>query len=233
MSETAIPARTRASPPLANWRSRHWLWVFLVVYGLWVWLPWVAPLFMRLGWLVPGKALYLVYSLFCHQLPERSFFLFGPKLMYPLGQIQAAWQTTDNPFILRRFIGNTDMGWKVAWSDRMVSFYGGIWFAVILWILLRRRLKPMPWWGLLLFLLPIAADGGTHMVSDLAGIGQGFRDTNAWLAVLTGHALPASFYGGDGLGSFNSTVRLITGLPAAVGIVWFGFPYLEEAFGNH
>jgi len=82
---------------------------------------------MQIGWSGAGKAVYFVYSFFCHQLPERSFFLFGQKTMYSLTEIQAAWQDTINPLILRKFIGNADMGWKVAWSDRMISFYTSIW----------------------------------------------------------------------------------------------------------
>jgi hypothetical protein len=71
-------------------------------------------------------------------------------------------------------------------------------------------------------------DGGTHAVSDFAGIGQGFRDTNAWLAVLTNNVLPATFYVGDALGSFNSIMRFITGLLAGLGIAWLTFPYIFQ-----
>jgi len=226
MSIGAIPVKTQTSPSLADWLSRHWL------AGLWVWLPFLAPVFMHVGWSGAGKAVYLVYSLFCHQLPERSFFLFGHKTMYSLAAIQAVWQNTDNPFLLRKFIGSAAMGWKVAWSDRMVSFYGGIWLIALLWAPFGRKVKALPWWGLVLLLMPLALDGGSHMVSDLAGIGQGFRYSNLWLAALTNHGLPALFYAGDALGSFNSWMRLITGLLAALGIVWFGFPYLEQAFGK-
>ena len=65
-------------------------------------------------------------------------------------------------------------------------------------------------------------------MSDLAGIGQGFRDTNAWLAALTGNAFAPGFYTGDALGSFNSWMRLLTGVLFGLGIVWYGFPYIEE-----
>src|SRR5512144_1184233 len=104
MSTATIPASSQRSPSLADWLSRHWLEVFLVLYGVWVWLPFLAPVFMHLGWSGAGRAVYLVYSLFCHQLPERSFFLFGQKAMYSLANIQAAWQPTADPFLLRKFI---------------------------------------------------------------------------------------------------------------------------------
>lgn len=66
------------------------------------------------------------------------------------------------------------------------------------------------------------------MVSDVAGLGQGFRDSNAWLAALTGQALPSWFYAGDALGSFNSWMRLLTGLLFGVACVWLAYPYLEQ-----
>ncbi len=212
--------------------TSHWFEFFVIVYGLWVWLPWLAPIFMHIGWDGAGRVIYFIYSYFCHQLPERSFFFFGSKTMYSLPVIQSAWQNTFNPLILRQFIGNSQMGWKLAWSDRMVSFYTSIWLSALVWLPLRRRIKPLPWWGFALFLLPIALDGGTHMISDFAGIGQGFRYTNQWLAILTNNSLPATFYAGDALGSFNSLMRLITGLLAGIGIVWFAFPYMEESFGK-
>jgi hypothetical protein len=61
------------------------------------------------------------------------------------------------------------------------------------------------------------------MVSDFAGIGEGFRDSNIWLATLTHHAYPATFYAGDALGSFNSWMRWFSGILFGAGIVWFGF----------
>lgn len=219
------------APKITNafqWISAHWFAVFLTIYGLWVFVPFLAPVFMQLGWTGAGRAVYFIYSFFCHQLPERSFFWFGEKTMYSLSEIQSAWQNTANPMILRQFIGNESMGWKVAWSDRMISFYTSVWLFALLWYPLRRKIKSITWWGFILILLPIAVDGGTHAVSDFAGIGQGFRDTNAWLAVLTNNVLPATFYAGDALGSFNSLMRFITGFLAGLGIVWLAFPYVFQ-----
>jgi uncharacterized membrane protein len=211
----------------ANWLARNWFLIFIVSYGLWVWAPFLAPLFMHLGWNGPANATYLVYSFFCHQLPERSYFLFGSQMTYSLKDIQSAWIDTVNPLLLRKFTGTAAMGWKVALSDSMISFYGGIWIFALIWYPLRYRMRSLPWWGLIFFLLPIALDGGTHFLSDLAGIGQGFRYTNLWLADLTHSAFPLNFYLGDALGSFNSRMRIITGLLAGLGLVWFAFPYLD------
>lgn len=213
-----------ASRSSDNWLADHWLQIFIIVYGAWVFIPFLAPLFMKIGWTGVGKTIYFIYSFFCHQLPERSFFLFGQKAMYSLSEIQAAWQPTVNPMILRQFTGNAIMGWKIAWSDRMISFYTSIWLFAVLWFPLRHRLKPLSGWTLALCLLPIVVDGGTHAISDFAGIGQGFRDTNEWLILLTNNIFPASFYAGDALGSFNSLMRFISGLLAGFAIGWLVFP---------
>ena len=212
-----------------NHSRLRWIILFGLVFGLYVGLPFLAPVFMHIGWKGAGNAIYFIYSFFCHQLPERSFFLFGSKFTYSLPEIQAAWQDTTNLVILRKFIGNPEMGWKVAWSDRMVSMFVSLWiFSLLCWPL-RRRLPKLPVLGLILLLIPMALDGTTHFLSDLAGIGQGFRDTNLWLAALTHNTFHPEFYAGDVWGSFNSLVRLLTGLLFGFGVAWFAFPYLNEA----
>lgn len=213
-----------------EWLGVNWIKLFLWVYGFWVILPFFAPILMQIGWTGSGKVLYNFYSFFCHQLPQRSLFLFGQKTMYSLVEIQTAWQNTFDSLVLRKFIGNPEFGWKIAWSDRMISFYGGLWIFGLLWLPLRKRIKQISWWGFILLLAPIVVDGTTHLVSDFAGIGQGFRDTNMWLVNLTNNVFPAWFYAGDALGSFNSWVRWITGLLAGLGLVWFTFPSIDSIF---
>jgi uncharacterized membrane protein len=213
------------------WLSRHWLLPISFLIGVYAGLPWLAPIFMEMGWISAGNAIYLLYATQCHQLPQRSFFLFGNQAMYSLTEVQTAWQNTNDPSILRQFMGDPAMGWKVAWSDRMVFMYTTLLLWGVLFWLLRKRLKPLPWWGLVLLLLPMAIDGSSHLVSDFtAGIGLGFRDSNAWLATLTNDTFSATFYAGDALGSFNSSMRLITGLLFSLGIVWVLYPRLHRGF---
>ena len=209
-----------------------WIVFFGIVFGIYTALPFLAPLFMHLGWKPVGNAIYFIYSFLCHQLPERSFFLFGQKLTYSLPDIQAAWQITIHPMVLRQFIGNPQMGWKVAWSDRMVSMFTAILIFGLSWWPLRRRLKPLPLWGLVLLVLPMVMDGTTHFISDLAGIGNGFRDTNFWLVNMTHNSFPSTFYAGDAWGSFNSIMRLLSGILFGLGVVWFGFPYLNASIND-
>jgi uncharacterized membrane protein len=212
--------------------ARHWLLFVNLPIALWVGLPWLAPVFMHWGWNGAGSVIYFMYSFQCHQLPERSFFLFGRQTMYSLTEIQNAWQHTNDMFILRQFIGNSEMGWKVAWSDRMVSMYTSILFAGLLYGLVRKRWKPLSFWTFALLLLPMAIDGGTHALSDLAGLEQGFRENNVWLQVLTHHVFSTAFYQGNAFGSFNSWMRLITGVLLGSAVVGFAFPYLNDSFAD-
>jgi len=226
---TTVKHNQKSTQSIFQWMGSHWFGIFLIIYGSWVFLPYFAPVFMHFGWTGAGKTIYFIYSFFCHQLPERSFFWFGEKTMYSLSEIQRAWQNTVNPMVLRQFVGNETMGWKIAWSDRMISFYTSVWFFAVLWYPYRRKIKSLSWWGFVFLLLPIALDGGTHMLSDFTGIGQGFRYTNQWLAVLTNNVYPATFYAGDALGSFNSIMRFITGLIAGLAITWLAFPYMYQS----
>lgn len=211
--------------------QHNWIVWFGVVYGLFIALPFLAPVFMNVGWKTAGDGLYFFYSFLCHQLPERSYFLFGTKFTYSLPEIQSAWQNNiSDPMMLRMFVGNPQMGWKVAWSDRMVSMYSSIWVFGLLWYPLRRHLPRLPFWGLVLFLLPMALDGTSHLISDFAGIDQGFREANLWLVLLTHNALPSTFYIGNAWGSFNSIMRLLTGISFGIGLVWFTFPYVDDTF---
>ncbi len=165
-------------------------------------------------------------------MPQRSWFLFGEQFTYRMDDILLAMNGSTErviPITMRSFIGTPEMGWKVAWSDRMVSFYGG-WFLVgLVYAALRGRWKGLDWKLALLLMLPLAIDGGTHMISDLGGLREGFRETNAWLAALTNNAFPPEFYAGDQWGSFNSIMRLITGILGAIGLIGFAFPYIDRA----
>jgi len=209
--------------------SRHWLAWINLLWGTLIGLPWLAPMMMYAGAPRWARAIYAFYGLLCHQLANRSFFLFGPQWMYSYNSLLPYAANANTPMGLKAFIGNPDLGYKVAWSDRMVSFYGGIFLGGIVFATMRRWIKSPRWVIALLLIAPIVLDGGTHMISDLGGVARGFRYDNAWLAYLTGNAFPVSFYAGNALGSFNSWMRLITGLLAGLAITWTVYPLLNDA----
>lgn len=213
--------------------TQHWLILFLVVYGVFNLLPFLAPVFMHWGWTAAAKGVYVGYSFLCHQMAQRSFFFFGQKVMYPANELplQLTGNTGRDMLLLREFRGNEITGWKVAWSDRMVYLYGSAWLAGAAYLILSRfwRIKPISWWLFGLLILPMILDGSTHMISDSAsGLFAGFRYHNEWLAVLTAHAFPTRFYVGDALGSFNSWMRLFSGILFGCGTVGFAFPYVDR-----
>lgn len=216
----------------ANWIVRHWLLVALSLLAFWNLLPWLAPVFMQLGWTLPAKGIYTMYMAFCHQMPQRSWFLFGPQLTYTYDEILMAWKGSTDPVLplsMRAFIGNPEMGWKLAWSDRMISFYGGWVLVGALYATLRPRWRGFGLKLAIILMFPMLVDGITHMLSDLGGLRIGFRETNAWLAALTNNAFAPEFYAGDQWGSFNSIMRLVTGQLAALGLIGWAFPYIDRS----
>jgi uncharacterized membrane protein len=212
--------------------TRHWLVLvnsaWAVVFGL----PWLAPLLMKMGATWAGRVIYIAYGVLCHQFADRSFFLFGPQSSYVASELLPLAPMGDPRLALRAFRGTPALGYKVAWSDRMVAIYGGILVGGLLYALGRRWMRsPKLSWPALL-LVPMLIDGTTHVLSDFAGLTTGFRYTNAWLATLTDHRLSAAFYAGNALGSFNSWARLITGSLAGLAIAWALYPALETVFAG-
>lgn len=226
VSGSASPLLVR-TPALASAirRRRVGYAVLMIALGLYAGLPWLAPVFMELGWESLGRIVYLVYSTQCHQLANRSYFLFGPEWMVSPDALAAAG-AEPSMLGLRAFLGSPAIGWKVAWSDRMVSMYTSAFLFVLVSPLTSRFRRPLSLGGFFLMILPLAVDGTTHFLSDLEGFGLGFRDSNAWLVTLTNGRLPAGFYAGDAWGSFNAMARLATGILFGVGAAWTLAPRL-------
>lgn len=212
--------------------ARRWLLVVNLWWAIYAGLPWLAPVLMHVGPRGAGRMIHTLYSTQCHQMAQRSYFLFGRQVTYGLAELRAFWPGATDMSSLGAIIGNEQLGWKVAWSDRMVAMYTAILVFGLLFGLVRshvrRTSRRMPVSLFLLLLLPMALDGGTHLISDLSGIGEGFRATNEWLATLTGHRLPAAFYAGDALGSFNSWMRLLTGVLFGLAVVGLTYPEIER-----
>ena len=229
-----VPVQNRLAGGTVEERSdplsrvlRHWPLIVSLALALFVGLPWLAPILMARGYQGPAQLIYFAYGLTCHQLPERSYFLFGAKAMYSLHEIQAVWPS-DNILLRRQFVGTPEMGYKVAFSDRMVSMYTAMLVGVLLYGLLRHRLPRLSWRVFLAMgVLPMFLDGFSHLVNDVTE--WGFRDTNAWFATLTSHQLAASFYAGDALGSLNWWLRLVTGVLFGLTTVWFIFPFVQQS----
>jgi hypothetical protein len=100
--------------------------------------------------------------------------------MVPLADILALTGPRD-PLRLRWFVGTPELGWKVAWSDRMVPLYTPLFPGALAYALAGRRWPRLRWsWKLLLPYLPLFIDGLSHAVDDIFRLG--IRTGNAWLA---------------------------------------------------
>lgn len=194
--------------------ARRWLLLANLFFALYAGLPIAAPILMQVGLTGPARAIYTIYSPFCHQMASRSFFLFGEQIAYPrqvagtnLTPIEAfmpalpefadaspdpnEWATFMLP--ARQFVGNDTMGYKLALCQRDVSLYLAILFGGIAFGVLRHRIKikPMPFWLFLLVgLLPIALDGFSQLFSQFfVGFGldvMAVRESTPFLRTLTG-----------------------------------------------
>ena len=232
---TAAQFNATTASKINRWFEQHWLLTFNAGWGFFVTLPWLAPIAMalNLGWL--GRSIYFIYNFFCHQLPERSWFLFGPEFSYTQPQIAGALNVTvadiSNELVRRHFIGTVEMGWKVAWSDRMVSMYTSIFLFGLLYALLRERgitLKGISLWVFFVLIFPMGLDGTTHLINDALRLQ--FRQTNEWAVLLTGNIFPAQFYMDDMFGSLNSVLRIVTGIFFGYGVVAFLWPMMDKEF---
>lgn len=62
--------------------AKHWLALvnlFVAIYGG---LAFLAPYLESVGWYEPADAIYRLYAYSCHQLPQRSFFVWGEKMAF-------------------------------------------------------------------------------------------------------------------------------------------------------
>jgi uncharacterized membrane protein len=192
--------------------ARHWLAIFNLIVLVYVGLPFGAPVLMQAGLETPATIIYRVYRPLCHQLSFRSWFLFGDQAYYPLEhaglEVNSYEEVTGNSTWdwrnAQNFVGDQQLGYKVALCQRDVAIYGGILLAGLLFGLVRKRIRPIPIWIWFFFgILPIAADGGSQLIASLPLLDIPVRESVPALRTLSG----ALF------GVFN---------------VWLAYPYVEE-----
>jgi uncharacterized membrane protein len=62
--------------------ARHWLLVVNLIGGIYAGLPLLGPWLLSRGLTAPANAIYFLYHFTCHQMPSRSFYVFGHKMCY-------------------------------------------------------------------------------------------------------------------------------------------------------
>jgi uncharacterized membrane protein len=211
--------------------SRHWLLSLNLLNGLFIAGAVLTPLLMALGLIGPAQVLYRIYGLNCHQLPQRSYYLFGAHGFIQTYSLEQVLDFGANLTNLRVFVGSAEIGYKMAIAHRLTAFHGGLFVFGLLFGLVRRWLKPLPWRGFVLLVAPMAADGLTHVLTDFIP-GIAWRVTNAWAAALTGGLLEPDFYQGTTIGTLNWLLRTVTGSLFALACIWLAYPYLGRGLGD-
>jgi uncharacterized membrane protein len=160
--------------------AKYWLLLVNLVIAVYGGLPLLAPILMALGYPRPAKIIYTFYGSQCHQLPQRSFFVFGPQLAYSFETLQELLgpEMLADDSLARAFIGNAALGYKMAYCQRDTATYGSILLAGLLFGLVRHRLKPLPFALYLILLAPWAVDGLAQFL--------GFYESTWQLRIITG-----------------------------------------------
>jgi uncharacterized membrane protein len=154
--------------------AKHWLLASNAVIAVSVILPVLAPWLMAAGYDRAGRAIYTLFSPFCHQLPERSFFLFGPQLTYTLQELEQL----VGPDVPLRYIGQPEVGFKMALCQRDMALYLAMLIFGLAFGFVRERLRPLPLRWFVLLSLPIALDGLGQLLA--------FWESTWWSRVVSG-----------------------------------------------
>ncbi|GAB4579429.1 MAG: hypothetical protein Fur0022_21670 [Anaerolineales bacterium] len=205
------------------WLSDNYIWVFNLVIFIYLALPFLAPVLMKVGATTPANLIYRSYGFVCHQLGYRSWFLFGEQPYYPrelagLDEVLSFSEasglseggTNADLFSARSFIGNEQMGYKVAFCQRDVAIYAALLAFGLLFALTKRRIPPLPailW--LIIGLGPIGLDGFSQLLSQPP---LGDFALFSWLP----------------LRESTPFLRTLTGAIFGFTTGWFGYPMVEE-----
>lgn len=218
MAEAQHPANPPRTPivvladRVAFWFTRHWLAVLNLFFALYVGVPFLAPVLMDLGAERAAAIVYLIYRPLCHQLPQRSFFLFGPQIVYTATELADRVGMAIGPDLATRaFIGNEAIGYKTALCQRDIAIYGAILLLGAIYGILRRfwKVRSLPFWAYVVFgVVPMLADGGYQFVSYIVPL--------VWP---DGPILPHET---------TPTLRVTTGFLFGLATVWLAYPLVQE-----
>lgn len=197
------------------WLSHSYVWIISIILLFFVAISFLAPIMQKDGHTQLAAGIYKVYSIFCHQLAYRSYFIDGEQIVYPreLAHVDnlvtyedVTGSSAEDLLLSRSLKGNSVMGYKVALCERDIAIYLSLALFGIIFELTGRKLKGLPWYFWFLFALaPIAIDG----FSQLPGLAQGWP---SWLPVRESTPL----------------LRNLTGILFGAGTGWYMYPLMEE-----
>ena len=217
LGEASIPVTITRGDRFSYWISKHYIGVLNTIVLIYVGLPVLAPILMSAGYTQPATTIYRFYGLVCHQLAFRSWFIFGDQAAYPREAAGidnlipfgiATGISEEDELAARQFVGNPEVGYKVALCERDVAIYGGILLFGIIFSLSGRRIKHLPWYlWLLVGILPIALDGFSQLLSQPPLNMFPYRESTPLL-------------------------RTVTGFLFGFTTAWFGYPIVEESMSD-
>lgn len=206
------------------WFSKHYLLVFNLFILLYVGLPFLAPVMMKVGVERPAHIIYKLYGGLCHQLSYRSWFLFGDQIFYPRESAgiegyqtfhQATGLDEDGWVDARNFLGSSYAGYKVALCQRDVAIYAAILLFGIIFGFTGRRLKPLPFvFWIIIGMVPIGLDGLSQLISQVM-TALPFDNMISFTGILTYR-------------ESTPFLRTLTGFLFGFSTAWFGYPLVEE-----
>ncbi len=206
------------------WISKHYLAVINLLLLLYVGIPFLAPVFKKIGANGPAEVIYKIYSPLCHQWAFRSFFLFGEQADYPhaaakvpgvftFEQVSGITDANDPSRIqARQFEGTSLLGYKVAFCERDVAIWGAMALFGLLFAAAGRRLPKLHWmvW-ILIGMVPIGLDGFSQLFSQIP---------SAFIQSILPYRESTPF------------LRTLTGFLFGFTTAWFMFPLIEEAMSE-
>lgn len=209
-----IPVSWTKSDRFSYWLSRHYLALFNLFIAFYLGFAFMAPVMLKIGWTVPAGLIYRAYGMMCHQLAFRSYFLFGEQATYPRSEPpgvgkedfqQATGLAQDDLWGARQYLGNSEIGFKVALCERDVAIYLGILTFGLIFAATGRRIKALPWYvWIAIGLVPIGLDGFSQLLSQPPISLLPYRES-------------------------TPLFRSITGFLFGFTTAWFGYPMAEQA----
>jgi uncharacterized membrane protein len=216
-----------ASDKISFWIAKNYLLALNLFILIYIGLPFLAPTLMKIGAETPARAIYAIYKPLCHQFGFRSFFLYGEQPYYPLKEAGVDGVKTfeevsgipnlDNPysatrFEAREFLGNEEMGYKIALCERDTAIYVAMLFFGIFFGATGRRVKSLHWmlW-ILIGIAPIGLDGFSQLFSQFNW---------EWLSALVPYRESTPF------------LRSLTGALFGLTTAWFAYPNIEESMNE-
>jgi uncharacterized membrane protein len=175
---------------LARLIANHWLFLTNVAILVFILPTLLAPYLASVGAYWPSRVIYFFYRLTCHQLPERSFFLFGHQMaicarctaiytsFWGLGLLYGVWKVT--PWGRRHRPGSLPIKWLAVLAVPM--FVDGVAQLVSLYEstnLLRAITGTLVGVGTGLFIYPILDEGFAQAQRDFASDSDGLTSQNS------------------------------------------------------